>query len=142
MLHIETQPRACCHSPVPGEQCIMAYRLKRIYDPPADHDGYRVLVDRLWPRGISKDSAHLDAWHRHIAPSKALRQWFDHDPAKWDEVQRRYFAELDDDDEAQATCTDLRSRARKGTVTLLFAAKDEQHNNAAALKRYLTGKKS
>jgi uncharacterized protein YeaO (DUF488 family) len=117
----------------------MSYHLKRVYDPPADDDGYRVLVDRLWPRGIRKEDAKLDAWPRHVAPSKKLRQWFDHDPDKWDEMQRRYFAELDDDDEAQATATDLRSRARGGTVTLLFAAKDEQHNNAVALKRYLTG---
>ena len=108
--------------------------LKRAYDPPASSDGQRILVDRLWPRGVSKDALKLDEWLKQIAPSNALRDWFGHDPAKWDEFQQRYATELDDNPAAVAQ---LRQRLATGPVTLIYAAKDEAHNNAAALKAYL-----
>lgn len=109
-------------------------RVKRIYDEPATEDGTRVLVDRLWPRGIAKDKARIDEWLKVIAPSDELRQWFGHDPARWDEFRERYRRELD----AKAELLDgLRKLAAGGTVTLLFAAKDEQHNNAVVLKDIL-----
>lgn len=109
-------------------------KLKRIYDPPAPDDGRRVLVDRLWPRGIAKDAARLDDWLKEIAPSDELRKWFGHDPAKWEEFRKRYRAELDSHGNLLA---ELRAAAEKGTVTLLFAAKDEEHNNAVVLKELL-----
>lgn len=109
-------------------------RIKRIYDPPAPEDGTRVLVDRLWPRGIAKDKARIDEWRKEIAPSDELRRWFDHDPTKWEEFQERYRQEL----AAKAEIMDhLRALAWKGTVTLLFAAKDEEHNNAVVLEGLL-----
>jgi uncharacterized protein YeaO (DUF488 family) len=106
-------------------------KLKRIYDPPAPDDGRRVLVDRLWPRGIAKDAARLDDWLKGIAPSDELRKWFGHDPAKWEEFRERYRVELGSHGDLLA---ELRAAAKKGTVTLLFAAKDEEHNNAVVLK--------
>ncbi len=108
--------------------------IKRIYEPAAKSDGFRVLVDRLWPRGISKETAKLDLWLPDIGPSTKLRQWFNHDPPRWDEFQRRYHAELKDMKELVA---DLKGQALKGTVTLLYSAKDEQHNQAVALRAYL-----
>ncbi|HML77248.1 DUF488 domain-containing protein [Geobacter sulfurreducens] len=109
-------------------------RVKRIYDEPATEDGTRILVDRLWPRGIAKDKARIDEWLKEIAPSDELRQWFGHDPARWDEFRERYRRELD----AKAELLDgLRKLAAGGTVTLLFAAKDEKHNNAVVLKEIL-----
>ncbi|MBS3734895.1 MAG: DUF488 family protein [Phycisphaerae bacterium] len=115
----------------------MAIRIKRIYDDADDGDGYRVLVDRLWPRGIKKADAELDAWARELAPSDALRKWFGHDADKLDEFKKRYAKELDSNDDAAQTLDDLKSRARDGRVTLLYAAKDTDHNNAVALKEYL-----
>ncbi|CAN5855073.1 DUF488 domain-containing protein [soil metagenome] len=112
----------------------MPIRLKRIYEAPAKADGYRVLVDRMWPRGISKDDAKVDLWLKEIAPSSELRKWFAHDPEKWDEFKRRYFRELEGHPQ---NCNQLAGKATKSTVTLLFAAKDVQFNNAAALKEYL-----
>ncbi|MBT0651619.1 DUF488 domain-containing protein [Geomobilimonas luticola] len=109
-------------------------RIKRIYDPPASEDGRRVLVDRLWPRGIAKDAVRLDDWLKEIAPSDELRKWFGHDPAKWEEFRERYRAELQSHAETLAT---LRVTAKKGTVTLLYGAKDEEHNNAMVLKELL-----
>ncbi|CAF0701752.1 DUF488 domain-containing protein [Candidatus Methylacidithermus pantelleriae] len=109
-------------------------RLKRVYEPPAPEDGKRFLVDRLWPRGIKKGALPLDGWLRDVAPSDALRKWFGHDPAKWEEFQRRYFAELEAKHEAWQP---LLEAARKGNVTLLFSARDEAHNNAVALKSFL-----
>ena len=109
-------------------------RTKRIYEEPSGDDGARVLVDRLWPRGISKEKASLDRWEKDLAPSDDLRRWFGHDPAKWEEFLRRYRAELEGKEEALAR---LRREANEGTVTLLYAAKDETHNNAVALKRYI-----
>ena len=108
---------------------------KRIYDPPAPADGRRVLVDRLWPRGLSKPAARVDFWAREIAPSTALRQWYGHDPAKWDEFRRRYFKELD----AQpAAVAELRAQLGTGRATLLFSSKEPRLNNATALVEYLS----
>ena len=109
-------------------------KLKRIYQQPDSGDGKRILVDRLWPRGISKDDAKLDGWLKEIAPSDALREWFGHDPARWEEFRKRYREELKLQDEL---LEQLRAETRKGTVTLLFAAKDEEHNNAVVLKELL-----
>jgi uncharacterized protein YeaO (DUF488 family) len=112
----------------------MAVKVKRIYDPAAKSDGYRVLVDRLWPRGIKKENAAIDEWSREVAPSQELRHWFGHDPERFNEFRRRYLGELrDHEEELQA----LRDRARKGTVTLLFGARDTEHNNAAVLAEVL-----
>jgi uncharacterized protein YeaO (DUF488 family) len=109
-------------------------RLKRAYDAPAKSDGCRVLVDRLWPRGVSKDELRLDDWLKEVAPSTGLRKWFGHDPAKWGAFKDRYFRELDEQSEAVAR---LLARGREGTLTLVFGAKDVHHNDAVALKEYL-----
>ncbi len=116
----------------------MGVRVKRVYDPPAPEDGRRFLVDRLWPRGVKKEALRLDAWLKELAPSDALRRWFGHDPARWEEFQRRYFAELEAKPEAWRP---LLEAAREGTVTLLFSARDDEHNNAVALKAFLEGKR-
>lgn len=113
----------------------MAFVIKRVYEPASPDDGYRVLVDRLWPRGVSKERARLDEWLRDVAPSASLRRWFGHDPARWDEFRRRYAAEL----ASHADLLDaLRRRARRGRVTLLFGARDTEHNDAVALRDILT----
>jgi uncharacterized protein YeaO (DUF488 family) len=109
-------------------------RLKRAYDAPAKSDGRRVLVDRLWPRGVSKDELRLDDWLKEVAPSTRLRKWFGHDPAKWGAFKDRYFRELDGQSEAVER---LLARGREGIVTLVFGAKDVNHNDAVALKEYL-----
>jgi len=111
-------------------------RLKRVYDEPSDDDGARILVERLWPRGMTRDRAAIDLWLKEIAPSPELRRWFGHDPAKWAEFQHRYRKELEANEEAVQT---LRGWLRKGPVTLVYAAKDEQRNSAALLKAYLEG---
>jgi len=108
----------------------MDVRLKRAYEPPARSDGYRVLIDRLWPRGITKEEAQLDEWAREMAPSSELRRWFGHDPARFEEFQRRYLDELA---AQQAKLRELRRRARKGTLTLVYAARDSKHNDAVVL---------
>lgn len=107
---------------------------KRTYDEPAPEDGCRILVDRLWPRGVSKEEVDLDHWLKDVAPSDELRKWFDHDPERWDEFCRRYHEELQEKDDA---VNFLRETAEDGTLTLVYAAKDREHNNAVALKRYL-----
>lgn len=113
---------------------MLQIRLKRVYDPPAKADGPRILVERLWPRGMTKEAAAVDLWLKEIAPSPALRQWYAHDPAKWPEFQRRYLAELG----ANASAVEaLRLLCAKGPVTFVYAAKDEARNSAAALKAYL-----
>jgi uncharacterized protein YeaO (DUF488 family) len=109
-------------------------RVKRVYDPPSRADGSRLLMDRLWPRGLGKDAARLDGWLRDVAPSDSLRRWFGHDPARWDEFRERYFAELD---AKPGTWSDIVERARRGTVTLLHGARDPEHNNAVALEAYV-----
>lgn len=110
------------------------YRIKRTYDPPARDDGHRVLVERLWPRGIKKDDLELDAWLKDIAPSTELRRWFAHQVERWDEFRRRYRAELDKNADALAP---LLEAGRHGNVTLLYSAHDEQHNSAIVLREYL-----
>lgn len=109
--------------------------LRRAYDPPLPDQGRRVLVDRLWPRGLSREALAADLWLREIAPSDALRHWFGHDPAKWPEFRHRYAAELDANPEP---VRQLRQMARSGPVVLLYAAQDRDHNNAVALRDYLT----
>jgi uncharacterized protein YeaO (DUF488 family) len=112
-------------------------RLKRAYDPPSSDDGTRILVDRLWPRGLSKEKAALDRWMKEIAPSTELRKWFAHDPKRWPEFRRHYAAELR---QHQDLVAELRSLARKGTVTLIYAARGETHNNAIVLRGVLLGR--
>ncbi|RUU53473.1 DUF488 domain-containing protein [Mesorhizobium sp. M2C.T.Ca.TU.002.02.1.1] len=108
--------------------------VKRVYETPAKADGQRVLVDRLWPRGVSKKDAELTLWLKEIAPSDELRKWFGHEPERWPEFQKRYRAELDANGDAVA---ELRDLLREGKVTLLYGAHDEAHNNAVALAEYL-----
>lgn len=117
----------------------MRVLVKRIYAPAVKSDGFRVLVDRLWPRGISKENAKLDLWLPHIGPSTKLRQWFNHDPERWEEFQRRYHAELED---KKGVVAELTGPAKKGTVTLVYSAKDERHNQAVALRSYLVRRQS
>lgn len=112
-------------------------RKKRIYDPATAEDGYRVLVERLWPRGVSKEAAHLDTWEKGIAPSDSLRRWYGHDPASWDEFQTRYEAELQVP-EARKILERLAERARQGTVTLLYSSHAGEISNAAVLERLLS----
>lgn len=112
----------------------MTIRVKRIHEPPQPDDGCRVLVDRLWPRGISKRQAGLDAWMKDIAPSDGLRKWFNHRRDRWDEFRRAYLEELD---AQRKRLADLQALAEQSNVTLLFAAKDESHNNAVVLQEWL-----
>lgn len=114
-------------------------KLKRIYEPAAASDGFRILVDRLWPRGVSKSAAHVDLWMKNVAPSNTLRKWFAHDPARWSEFQRRYRAEL-------RTVPELTRELKRllkenPTTTLLFGARDEEHNQAVALRAFLSRRK-
>jgi uncharacterized protein YeaO (DUF488 family) len=111
-----------------------ALRVKRVYDPPTDDDGVRVLVDRVWPRGLSKEKAQIDHWLKDVAPSTALRQWFGHDPARWTEFRRRYRAELEQN---LAPLEALRSLIRGKPATLVYGARDEQHNQAVVLAEIL-----
>lgn len=110
--------------------------IKRVYEPPAAGDGYRVLVDRLWPRGVSREAATIDLWLKDIAPSNALRLWFGKDPARWAEFAERYVAELEAP-EAAPHLRLLRARAKVGLVTLLYAKRDETENNARVLRNFL-----
>ena len=111
-------------------------KLKRAYEPVKDDDGYRVLVERLWPRGISKEKASLDEWMKEISPSPELRKWYTHDVEKWLEFKQNYIEELSQKSEL---IEDLLERSQKGTVTLVYSARDEQHNSALVLKEYLEG---
>jgi len=110
--------------------------LKRAYDKPAPEDGFRVLVERLWPRGLKKEAATLDLWLKDIAPSPELRRWFGHDPARWEEFCRRYWAELAD---RPAAVKLLREKVREGRVTLVYGSRDQEHNAAVALVKFLEG---
>jgi uncharacterized protein YeaO (DUF488 family) len=112
-------------------------RLKRAYEKPAPGDGYRVLVERLWPRGLTKEEVALDLWLKEIAPSPELRRWFGHDPRKWEEFCRRYWSELARKDQEVNI---LREKMAAGTVTLVYGSRDQAHNAAAALKKFLEGK--
>lgn len=109
-------------------------RIKRAYEPPSPRDGTRVLVDRLWPRGVKKANARISQWMKAIAPSNELRKWFGHDPARWDEFRRRYKAELTQKRELVGQLRDL---ARQGPLTLVYAARDEVHNQAVVLREWL-----
>ena len=111
-------------------------QLKRVYEPAAGADGYRVLVDRLWPRGISRERAHIDEWARELAPSRELRQWFGHDPARFAKFRQRYEDELK---AQEAKLQELRGRARDRTLTLVYAARDTEHNDAVVLAEVLRG---
>mgnify|MGYP003348764977 CR=1 FL=1 len=111
--------------------------IKRVYDSASRADGARVLVDRVWPRGVSKDAAKLTLWLKDVAPSTALRKWFNHDPERWYEFRKRYRAELKDNPETVGQLKDL---FKKGRVTLLYSAKDIDHNQAKALAQYLRGR--
>jgi uncharacterized protein YeaO (DUF488 family) len=109
-------------------------KVKRVYEPPSASDGTRFLVDHLWPRGLKKVDVKMKSWIKAVSPSNQLRHWFGHEPAKWGEFQRRYFDELDEKAEAWEP---LLEAAQQGDITLVFSARDEEHNNAVALKTYL-----
>ena len=112
-------------------------KLKRAYEPVSRNDGTRFLVERLWPRGVTKEHLHVDAWLKDVGPTTALRKWFSHDPEKWPQFRARYFRELDSRPEAWQP---ILSAARRRTVTLVYSSHDEEHNNAVALKEYLQAK--
>jgi uncharacterized protein YeaO (DUF488 family) len=111
-------------------------KLKRAYEPPAADDGMRILVDRLWPRGISKERAAIDQWMKEISPSTELRKWFGHDPARWNEFRRRYAKEVRQNTDL---LDQLRSLARQGPITLIYSAHDEEHNDAVELRHLILG---
>jgi uncharacterized protein YeaO (DUF488 family) len=113
---------------------MSAIRLKRAYEPPAPEDGLRVLVERLWPRGLTKERAAVDLWMKELAPSPELRKWYGHDPAKWTEFQTRYRAELRQKDDL---VQELREQGRSQTMTFVYAARDADHNSALVLKAYI-----
>jgi uncharacterized protein YeaO (DUF488 family) len=115
----------------------MDLQLKRAYEPAVAADGYRVLIDRLWPRGVSRGNARLDEWARELAPSAELRRWFAHDPARFQEFRRRYIQELA---AQESKLRELRRRAREGTLTLVYAARDTEHNDAVVLAERLRGR--
>jgi uncharacterized protein YeaO (DUF488 family) len=110
--------------------------LKRIYEDPCPEDGFRVLVERLWPRGLTKERAAVDLWLKDVAPSPELRKWFGHDPDRWEQFQERYRRELRGKKDAIQL---LKQKAKEGTITLVYAARDEEHNGALVLNRYLQG---
>ena len=112
----------------------MPISLKRVYEKPGLKDGKRILVERLWPRPLKKDEAKIDEWLREVAPSTELRKWFGHDPAKWDDFKERYWKELD---KKKDIISKLAKERLENKVTFVFAAKDQQHNNAVALKEYI-----
>jgi uncharacterized protein YeaO (DUF488 family) len=114
------------------------FHLKRVYEEPSTKDGYRILVERLWPRGLSKERAAVDLWLKDVAPSPELRKWFNHDPKRWKEFQKRYRAELKEKKDAVKL---LKQKGKEGTVTLVYAAHDEEHNGALVLKRLLERRK-
>ena len=112
----------------------MEIKIKRAYEVSSDNDGFRILVDRLWPRGISKDKAKVAFWPKELAPSTELRRWYGHDPEKWSEFKSRYFAELEGNPEL---VSELLAYASKGTVTFVYSSKEQRPNNAVALKEYI-----
>ena len=114
----------------------MSVRLKRAYEPPARADGYRVLIDRLWPRGVARANARLDEWAKELAPSTELRRWFGHDPARFAEFRQRYVEELSAQEDK---LRELRGRARETTLTLVYGARDTEHNDAVVLAELLGG---
>ena len=114
----------------------MVIRLKRVYDPPSGDDGERILVDRLWPRGLTKERVRIDLWLKEVSPTTELREWYGHDPARWEEFRRRYRAELSAKQDLVRT---LKEKASQGTVTLVFSSREQLLNNAVALKIFLEG---
>lgn len=114
----------------------MSVAVKRAYDPPSAKDGRRILVDRVWPRGVSKEELQLDGWYREIAPSTKLRTWFGHDPERWIEFQKRYLAELRSP-QVREKLQELAALAKRGKLTLVYGARDEEHNQAIVLQTYL-----
>ncbi|GAA4794529.1 DUF488 domain-containing protein [Olivibacter ginsenosidimutans] len=116
---------------------MITYKIKRIYETVDEHDGFRVLVDRLWPRGIKKEDAKIDLWLKNLAPSTDLRKWFNHDDEKWTDFKSKYQAELNSNSELKET---MRTFKQHKKVTFLYAAQNEKHNNAAVLKAYLEKK--
>ena len=112
-------------------------RTKRIFEVPDVNDGIRILVDRLWPRGIKKESAEVKAWEKEIAPSNELRKWFNHDPEKYPEFRRKYMEELDASEDAEKLLEFVKEHIKSDNITLLYAAKDEEHNNALVLMDWL-----
>lgn len=112
----------------------MTVDIKRVYEAPEEDDGKRILVDRLWPRGMTKEKAHVDLWLKEIAPTTTLRKWFNHDPEKWEEFKIRYLHELKENHEVVST---LKEEIKQGKVTLLYGARDEEHNEALVLKNTL-----
>lgn len=114
-------------------------RLKRVYDAHEPGDGSRILVERLWPRGLSKKEAKIDLWLKELAPSTELRRWFGHDPGRWEQFQQRYWSELENASEA---VQEIRKLARQGTLTFLYAAHDQDHNSARALREFMLGRTS
>jgi uncharacterized protein YeaO (DUF488 family) len=118
------------NSAIPPERI----RLKRAYEPPAAGDGMRILVDRLWPRGVKKSAAAIDTWMKDVAPSTGLRQWFGHEPDRWEEFRRRYLAELE---QKSGLLDEIRALAHRGSITLVFGAHDEMHNDAVVLREVL-----
>ncbi len=116
------------------EEVRKMIKIKRVYDEPSRDDGKRILIDRLWPRGLKKENAQIDEWIKEVAPSSELRKWFRHDPQKWGEFKKRFFSELQG---KQNIMDGIVSTSRKGTVTLLFGSKEERFNNAVALKEYV-----
>ncbi len=110
-------------------------KLKRVYDKYSSEDGFRILVDRLWPRGVSKEKAHIDLWLKEIAPSDELRKWFSHDPERWEEFAKRYFRELKDHSDVVRGLKDILRKNK--TVTFVYSAKDKERNNAITLNEFL-----
>ena len=120
---------------------LLLIRVERIYDnPKGNNDGFRILVDRLWPRGLSKDKVKVDLWQKDIAPSNSLRKWFTHDEKKWNEFKRRYFKELDENNELVNMILGKVKEGSSSTITLLYGTKEDRFNNAVALKEYLEEK--
>jgi len=117
----------------------MSIRIKRIYEPASKSDGMRILIDRIWPRGMTKDDARVDLWLKDVAPTTALRRWFDHRPERWADFSRRYVAELAENEAVDELREALKTRK---PITLLYAARDEEHNHALVLARYLTRKRA
>jgi uncharacterized protein YeaO (DUF488 family) len=115
-------------------------RIERIYDNPKGDNSFRILVDRLWPRGLSKEKVRIDLWQKDIAPSNSLRKWFGHDEKKWDEFKRKYFEELDKKNDSDTVYRIIKMAKEQNSITLLYGTKEKRFNNAIALKEYLEGK--
>ena len=118
-------------------QLVIMIKIKRTYDKPETEDGFRILVDRIWPRGLKKTDVQMDLWQKDIAPSSPLRKWFKHDESKWNEFKNRYYQELENKKDSIGLLLD---KTRKGTITLLYSSKEDKYNNAIALKEYLEAK--